>query len=1046
MKLKFIILLFALCLAIFTVNGLEIKDVDYYDSSQYLVITVSNPDNNINANISIIGYINNKIDTQICLYNYTIPKESIYFISKKVIFKEKGMHIIQILIKDSKGNVYVFSKKINITWAYNSKVPVYPEEIPTPIIEIEGISFGISPTYNELPFYDIMYVTVRNNDIIPHYVNVYVSGSVIGKEYAVQNDKIVEINYQNNSALISWSPHVYVPPKSKVVVPLKVNFEYSGEYKIIVKATDENNNHIEKTIENTSPELVSLTNNTDVKIYKINIQNPLDVYDIECENGYEDYCYSNWFDIKVNNTVDYDVYGTLRIFLCEKEGNYYKIFDNVTISKYFLGRGLGEGYVIPIKLDTSKLNPYNKNFVVFVLYNTGGFKSYFYKTFKKPITINGLEVKNYPKHYYFVDENIYYDVYVNITNNLSKRIYANISITDIYNKTYSMEVKLNRSYNIVKFRGLKINAKELSHNGKIRLKFIITAITPPYEKYYIIKKNETPELSLIPTPPVCVQDNLNDEIFAGYYQNISFVLKKLVGKTVYARVYITVPKEIKNSAFFDEKYLKIGTMKEIPVNIKTIFLKEYNGPIYIHVDTEGGVRECVVTRIIKVRPIVSCYDVYLNNYSVYIKIRNRTQGFVSNEPIVGYPVNVTVYLKSAVPNLKGIEIWAVAMDKNGKLINCSKKKKINIYGTYKKVNISVLFNDSLEGYLIIYAKTGEVVIPLYYEPILVTYPVKFNLKYNVSYPWAKLILSHNYPVPIKVTATVGKFSKNITIYPFKEETVPFYVGKNRDNITVSIEVLNNISTIKKFKKTFYFRKYAFINISNNSANNETIIKNIIKTLNITNASKSENSTTQIQKNKTNRTKNTITPPPNIVTENTSPKKYNISKEEWELFCNITGITALKEFIFTLKGLLYLILIGLIIIAIVSLIYEPTRSKILSIIAFILYKLKGTHEKHEKPETIKLPEPPRVYVFDVIYLLGDTVKMEIYSEVDVSKDVYILSPTNKKYRIEIIKTEKNKYLGIFKIPENEVPGQYFIVYKPENLSIGGFLVVDIKKNM
>jgi len=632
-------------------------------------------------------------------------------------------------------------------------------------------------------------------------------------------------------------------------------------------------------------------------------------------------------------------------------------------------------------------------------------------------------------------------------------------------------VELNKScVNIIKFSGLKINAKDLSHDGKIKLKFIVTAITPPYEKYYIIKKNISINLSLIPTPPVYLCSNLNDEIFVGYPQNLSFSLKKVVGRCVETRVYITVPDDIKKYTYFEEKYLKIGTMEEIPVNIKTLFLKEYNGPIYIHVATNMGVRECVVTRIIKSRPIIACEDVYLHNYTVFIKIRNRTQGFVKYEPIVGYPVNVTVSLKSAVPDLKDIEIWASAMDENGRLINCSKKKTIDIYGNYRKVNLEILFNDSLEGYLIIYAKTGEAVIPLYYKPIMVTYPVVFGLEYNPSDPWANLTLSHNYQVPIKVNATIGKYSKIITIYPYKETKVPFYVGKDRNNITVSIELLNNISTIKKFKKTFYFKKLNKIKTSIN----ETVVTNII---NITNETKIYNQTekgkmTNKTRKETNEIKNNITLPPNIKTEVNRTSKYdftNLSKD-LEIVYALIKITGFDEYlpfnienlnkIFIkekispypyllnlIKDLIILFVIGLIITIIGLLMYEPTRPKVISIIASILYKLKIKEKpKPKKKETIKLPKPPKIYISDVIYSLGDTVRIEISSEIDIGNNLYILSPTNKKYKIELIKTGKNKYLGLFKIPENEVPGQYFIIYKPENLSIGGFLVVDIKKEM
>jgi|GEM_PF-4086071 len=1012
MKLKHtVIFLSIVFLALFTVNGLEIKDIDYRDSSQYLIITVSNPDNNIIANISIIGYMDNKIDAKVEMFNYTIPKYSIMFIRKKIIFNEKGEHKIFVTIK-TKNITYTFYKKINVTYAYNKKVPI-PEEKINKKIEIESVDFEISP-YPFPPFYDFVYVTIKNNDYIPHYVNLSFSASFQGKYYVVRNNRIIK-STPSNPVINAWRPDIYVPPKSKITIPVKVNFYYSGKYTITVKALNDDYYSTKKTVENTSLVLKEISGD-EIKVYNVDISCPLYVYNITCEEGYGDYAYSNWFDIDVYNTVDYDVYGKLQVFLCKKDGDEYIILSNKTLDKYFLAKEFCDGYSVPVKLNTSVLNPYDDKFIIFVLCKTGNMESFYYKTFKKPVKINNLEVKNYLEYYCFVDESIFYDVCVNVTNNLNEKIYVNISIKDIYNKTYSKEIKLNKSYNIIKFDGLKINAKDLSHDGKIKLNYTITVITPPYEKYYTIKKNITVELSLTPIPPVYVCNDLNDNIFVGYPQNLSFSLKKIVGRSVDARVYITVPDSIKNYSYFEEKYLKIGTMEEVPVNIKTLFLKEYEGPIYIHVDTNMGVRECVVARIIKVMPIISCEDVYLHNYTVFIKIRNRTQGFVKNEPIVGYPTNITVELKSYLPNVKGIEIWISAMDEDGKLTNCSERKIINIYGNYKKVNFQILLNKSFDGYLVVYAKTGGAVIPLYYKPIMVTYPVMFNLEYNHSYPWANLTLSHNYQVPIKVNATVDKYFKTITIYPYKEMKAPFYVGVNRSNITVSIEVLNNISTIKKFNKTFYFKKSNEIKTSIN----KTVVINIT---NITNETGICNQTEMRRvanktRKETNETKNNITLPPNIKTETSGSYR---------------------------KNLIILLVIGVIITIIGLLMYEPTRPKVISIIASILYKLK-IKEKPKKKETIKLPKPPKIYISDIIYSLGDTVRIEIFSDVDIGNNLYILSPTNKKYKIELIKTGKNKYLGLFKIPENEVPGQYFIIYEPENLSIGGFLVIGAKKNI
>ncbi|ACV23937.1 hypothetical protein [Methanocaldococcus fervens] len=992
MEFKYIILLiFVAGLATSTVGGLEIKDIEYYENSQNLVITLNNPNSDINANISIIGYMDNKIDTKVEIFNYTIPKNSLLFVRKRMVFNEKGEHTVYVIIK-SNNATYSFFKKIDISYAYDNRIPIYEEEVKKNI-NIEGLYFDKNSVY-PFPFYDFIYVIVKNNDVIPHYVNVSLTASLDGEYYATEDGKIIKSNPPNTLVVKSWNPSIYISPKSTKIIPMKVNFNYAGNYKITVNAVDDEGHRDEETYD------------------KILVECPLYIYNITCECEYGNYTYSNWFDIEINNTVDYDVYGTLNVFLCEKKDDNYIILDNKTINKYFLAKGFNGGYSIPVKLNTSALNPYDEDFVVFVAYNTGTIRNVYKKSFKKPVKINGLEVKDYPENYHFIDETIFYDSYVNITNNLDEYIKVNVSIVDIYNKTYSKEVKLApkkyKNYTIVKFDGLKINAKDLSHDGKIKLRFTITAITPPYEKYYITKKNEIVEVSLIPTPPVYVQNTLNDEVFVGYYQNLSFTLKKVVGRTVYARVYVTVPDEINDSAFFEEKYLKIGTMEEIPVNIKALFLKEYNGPIYIHVDTDMGVRECVATRIVEAKPIISCEDLYLNNYTVLIKIRNRTEGLTMNEPIVGYPVNVTLSLKSYVPNLKDIEIWASAMDENRRLINCSEKKRINIYGNHRKINLEILLNDSLEGYLIIYAKTGEAIIPLYYRPIMVTYPITFELNYNPSNAWANLTLSHNYQVPLKVVATVDKYSKEITIYPYKDVVVPFYVGKDRKNVSVTIELSNSVSPIKKFEKTFYFGKL--------EKNKDYMEKD-----------------DKINKSKEKSTHNVSLPPDigTCVGEGT-----RTSKNESELSHKVTGIISLKDLIYILVILICSIFIGLVVI---SLIYKPTHLKITPI--FNKLKLK---KKYEKEKHVKALEPPKVYMFDIIYSFGDVVKMEIFSEGDVDDTLYVLSPTNKKYKIELEKVGKNKYIGSFKIPENEAPGQYFIVYKPENLAISGFLVVDIKK--
>ena len=63
-----------------------------------------------------------------------------------------------------------------------------------------------------------------------------------------------------------------------------------------------------------------------------------------------------------------------------------------------LAKGFSDGYSIPINLNTSALNPYDEDFVIFVVYKTGTICNSYQKSFKKPITINGLEVKNYPKN------------------------------------------------------------------------------------------------------------------------------------------------------------------------------------------------------------------------------------------------------------------------------------------------------------------------------------------------------------------------------------------------------------------------------------------------------------------------------------------------------------------------------------------------------------------------------------------------------------------------------------------------------------------------
>ncbi|NPA62019.1 MAG: hypothetical protein GXN95_00500 [Methanococci archaeon] len=1044
MRFKYLIICTLLfLLALFSTNGLEIKDIEYSDSSQYLIVTVSNPTKEINSNISIYGYINGTLDTHVEMINYTIPEYSLMFIRKKMIFNEKGLHTVVVVIK-TKNMTYTFYKKLNITYAYNSRVPA-PKEYVSKKIEIEGVSFEICP-YPYPPFYDFVDVCIRNNDYIPHYVNISFSASLQGPYYIIKDNKIIKSSVPSNATVItSWTPDIYVPPKSKIVIPIKVNFYYSGDYEITVKAVSDDHYSSTASIKNESVILKSITGD-EVKFYNVKISCPILPYNITCEDGYDDYAHSNWFDVKLYNTVDYDVYGTVEVFLCKKEGKDLIILDNKTINKYFVAGDLNEGYTIPVKLNTSAIDPYDTDFEIFILCKTGNMQTFYNKTFKKPITINNLNITNYPQHYYFVDDTIFYDVYVNITNNMNKKIYANISITDIYNRTYSQEVELNRSYNLIKFKGLKIDAKDLSHEGRIKLNFTIAAITPPYTKYYTIKSNKSIDLSLIPTPPVYVCSDLNDEIYVGYYQNLSFSVKKVVGRNVEARVFITVPKEIKNYTFFEEKYVNIKTMKEVPVNIETLFLKEYNGPIYIHVDTNMGVRECVVARIVNAKSIVSCDDVEINNYTVFIKIRNWTQGFVKNEPIVGYPVNITVFLKSEVPNLKNVKIWAAAMNEKGELINCSEVKTVNIYGTYKKVKLRVLFNDSLEGYLVIFAKTGKAIIPLYYKPIMVTYPIIFNVEYNPLDPWANLTLSHNYQVPIKINASIDGYSKIITIYPYKETKVPFYVGKNRNNITVKISLLENISSIKNFQKTFYFltsKESKIYYTKNESLINESF-QNITQLNNITKKNES-NITTHIPPVIKNESVSNFTIPPNIQTESSTQKYNNISKKELELFYNITGITAFKNFVLSnLRNMILLLITAIIVTVIALLLYEPTRPKIISLIATILYKLKLRERKESKEKIGKLPKPPKIYIREVIYSLGDVVTIELYSDWNFGECLYILSPSNKKYRIKLQKLDDKRYIGVFKIPENEKTGQYYVIYEPENLPLAGFLVIGIKE--
>lgn len=1012
----------ALLLILPTLYALKIQDINYRDDSQYLVIKIDNPDDSLDANISIIGYFNNGIDTRAEIYDCTIPKNSLYIVRKKILFKNTGEHELFVALH-TKNATYIASKNITINYAYDSSVPIH-EDTVSDKIDIEGIYFEEYSQY-PMPFYDFMYVVVKNNDIIPHYITLSTTALLNGNYISIDNNKIIDTAPPNSLIIKSWSPKVYVPPKSKKSIPIKINFKYAGNYKLNIDAMDDKGNRDSEVYDN------------------IPIECPLNVYNISCQEGINNFCYSNWFDIDINNTVDYDVYGKLNVFLCKKEGDNYIIIDNKTITKYFLSKDLNNGYELPVKLNTSLLDYYKDDFTVFVIYNTGDISSSYQKTFSKPIKINGLNVENYPDNYYFLDRNIYYDVEVNITNNLNEYIYANVSIKDIYNKTYSKEVRLPpkkyEPYTTIKFDGLKINPKDLSHDGNINLKFEITATTPTHEKYYIGKKNETKHISLNPAPPVYVRNYLNREIFVGYPENISFSLRKTVGRTVYARVYITAPKELNNSStYFKEKYIKIDTMEDVPVNIESLFLKEYDGPIYIHVDTEMGVRESSSTMMVHAKPILQCTDAYLNNYSVYITIRNKTMGYIINEPIVGHASNFTVSLESYIPSVKNIEIWAMGMDERGNLINCSKKKIINIYDNHGKTNLEVLFNDSLEGYLIVYAKTGDAVIPLHYEPIMVTYPISFNLSYDRLNPWANLTLYHNYPVPLDVVAKIEKYPKRIKVYPYEKSTVQFWAGENRTNITVSIDLLNNISTIKHFNKIFYFEPEKELN----APQLQYTVQN-----NIDNKFKEHNGTEPIIKTETNKTeiKNSEhVENPEFIQTNESSKPHNISKEELELFYNATGITGFKKMLQDLKGLIPLILAGVGLLFVVLLMYEPTRSKILSTIAFIAYKLNINTKNTKSTKELTIPKPPQIHIQSTIFSLGDTVNVKIISESEVEEgELYIISATGNRYKLNISKSENNEYHGEFIIPEDESPGQYFIVYNHTEIPLGMFIVVSMK---
>jgi len=998
-----IIVAITLLLILSTPSALKIKDINYCDDSQYLVVKIDNPDDSVDANISIIGYLNNNIDTRAEIYKYTLPKNFSCIVRKKMVFKNTGEHEIFIEIH-TKNATYTSSKNISINYAYDNSVPIHEDTISDKI-DIDGIYFKKYSQY-PMPFYDFIYVVVKNNDIIPHYITVLTTASSNGNYIFVDNNKIMNTTPPNGLIIKSWSPKIYLPPKSKKLIPIKINFKYAGDYKLNIDAIDDEGNR-------------------DSEIYdNIHIECPLNIYDISCQEGSDNFCYSNWFDINVNNTVDYDVYGTLNVFLCRKEGDNYTILDNKTVTKYFLSKDLDGGYSLPVKLNTSLLNYYDDSFTVFVIYNTGSISSSYQKTFSKPIKINGLNVENYPDNYYFLDRNIYYDVEVNITNNLNKYIYANVSIKDMYNKTYSKEVKLPpkkyEPYTAIRFEGLKIKPQDLSHAGNIKLKFEITATTPTEERYYISRKNETKYISLNPASPVYISDYLNRDTFVGYPENISISLKKTVGRTVYARVYITTPNVLNNSAHFEEKYIKIDTMEDVPVNIESLFLKEYDGPAYIHVDTYMGVRESSSTMIVHAKPIIYCTDAYLNNYSVYIKISSRTMGYVTNEPIVGHPSNLTVSLKSYIPSVKNIEIWAMGMDENGNLIKCSEKKKIDIHDNYKKTNLEVLFNDSLEGYLVICAKTGDAIIPIHYEPIMATYPINFNLSYDMSNPWANLTLYHNYPVPLDVVAKIGKYPKKIKVYPCKKSTVKFWAGENRTNLTVSIDLLNNISTIKHFNKTFYFKLEKELN--------DIQLQDNVH--NIDNKSKQQNEIESVSKPEVDKTE--------IRNSEYAEKNPKFIQSDEGSKHDISVLVR------DIKNLITLILAGFGLLFVVLLMYEPTRSKILSTIVFIMYKLNINTKNTECRKKSVIPKPPQIYMQNTIFSLGDTVSIKIISESDIKEgDLYITSATGNKYNLNIFKSDDSEYHGEFIIPKDESQGQYFIVYKHTETPLSMFIVVKIK---
>ncbi len=1025
------IVVFLLC--IHPSTALKIDDVLYNSNSQDILIKINNPDNySINANMSIYGYYGNNIDTTLELYNYTIPSDSYYIIQKKMIFNNLGNHTIFITVH-THNFTYTYYKDIFVNYSYNSNIHLSRDTVSKKI-ELDGIYFESASKY-PVPFYNFMYVVVTNKDYVPHYINLTVSASLENRHMVVDNNKIV---FESSKApfIKAWSPKIYVSPRSKCVIPLKINFKYEGNYTLSITATDNNGDKVSESYNH------------------IYVENPLTVYDIRCQRGTNGYCYSNWFNICLNNTAYYDVYGTLNIFLCKKEGNYYKIYDNKTINKYFLSKYCSDGYNIPIKLNTNLLNNYSNNFTIVVIYKTGNISAYFKKVFSKPVKINSIKVVDYPTNYYFLDNDIFYNVKVNVTNLVNEDICTNITITDIYNHSYSKEIELlpnmYEKNKIITFKGLRINSENLSHEGSINLKFKVFAITPSNSGYYISEKNESENININPSPPVYVGGYLCSNLYAGYPGNISFLLKKAVGRTVYSRVYITAP-DLNNSAYFEEKYVKISTMKPVPVTINSLFLKEYNGPVYIHVKTYMGVRESISTMIVNVQPILECTRAYLNNYSVHTTISNRTLGYLCNEPIVGYPSNFTVYLKSKVPNIKNIKIWAVGLDEYGNTIKCSDKKTINIYGYYKKLNIKLLFNKSFEGYIVLYAKTGDAVIPLYYRPVMVDYPIVFNLTYNKNSSWANLTLCHNYPIPIDVIAKVCNCSKKITIYPYGKTTAKFWVGKNKSSILVNIKLLKNISPVMQFNRTFYF------NGSNKNIShilyNKSINPNIYK--NMQNSTK----TNEIIHNKfihnngnlhANSKKNASNNYPytsSINSNSTNNSRYS-SKVNRNLFDDITGITGFKNLFHNLWGILSFTVVAIILLVVILLIHEPSRSKISSAMAFLMHKL-GKKSKTGKIGSIKNKKPkdiipPQTYIQGTIFSLGDVVNVKLVSKQEIQTgDLYIVSPDGNRYSLNIEKLNNNEYMGTFKIPENEKPGQYFIMYENGDIPIGMFIVIKTK---